>query len=376
VSNDKCEFNEKNMDPLPITGIDGKQLHVCKLRGSTDPSKPLAGCNVADITSYTKTISSEHIMKDQDQDQVCTMGDCDKFMSVYGLIDTSYNEKTGDCTAKISCKNAEGTKEKCDPDTCLTQNPKQCCTDNNKYNGLVCPNDSMCINNNCIKGWVKSQDGSDCITIPPDSKNQDTLFKSYSKCLSDIGICPPGYESKTWTDGDNITYSYGKCTPKTVGTIGNYNAGILTDDPDTELYVCADDGIRLKSGTADDISGKDNDFDGIVQVYRDGTGSCAQLPGSDYCKSQEVSCYKFSNTYASDFAVHVSASYNKDQSMKVGVKVNDEFDTPKVTSNIPYKNFFVKKQKDERAPVVLLGVPKNSIGERINTENKQNGSTT
>lgn len=42
----------------------------------------------------------------KDQDQACVMGDCDKFMSVYGLMDATYNEKTGECTAEISCKNA------------------------------------------------------------------------------------------------------------------------------------------------------------------------------------------------------------------------------------------------------------------------------
>lgn len=54
MSNNTCKFTEQDSDPQSITGINSKQLHVCKLRGSTDPSKPLAACNVPDITSYYK----------------------------------------------------------------------------------------------------------------------------------------------------------------------------------------------------------------------------------------------------------------------------------------------------------------------------------
>ena len=241
VSNKICKFTEQDQIPPSITGVGDKPLHVCKKIGSSDTSEPLAACRIPDITKYTKTIKSKHDIKGQDK--VCTVGDCTKFMSVYGLLDATYDEKTGECFAEISCQNAEGTKEDCDPDTCLAKDPGQCCinpNDNNKYNGLVCNDGMVCINGNeCIikncdncknalnagYGWCVRANGEQFCTNDSSKDNcsisngdiyiKGTDLNTIFKCPQEDGGIPLSYamgsETKNGKKVKGISCDYSHC---------------------------------------------------------------------------------------------------------------------------------------------------------------------
>lgn len=227
-----CSFEPVDYIPISIKNPsdDKKPFHVCAPRIENtalyDLNGPFATCSLPNITEYSR-VGTTFVA----EGMKCTQDDCYARMNEQGIKTLTYDvNKDGRdiCTANVSCKVSDGTKEPCNTAKCpVGDGNTQCCwndPENTKYSGKICGDGSFCYRDEnevhkCMKGWLpngKEYPNMDCVI-----SSETGSFPTRDSCIK--SMC--GGNKKCCADG--WSFRNGKCFQNDPSSVGTVNSGQL-----------------------------------------------------------------------------------------------------------------------------------------------------